>query len=99
MTLANGTVIDVDKARVFADYYCKRFGFGKPETTFEQASAGHQRRKGPVKQQWEAIMSVSHGGGAGCTQALTTYDVADWRTPHRHGRCVDEEGGAGEELS
>lgn len=58
---------------MFADYYCKRFGFGKPETTFEQATVGHARRKGAAKgQQWEAIMSVRR---AKCSMLKLAADV------------------------
>ena len=31
MVLSNGSSIDFEKARAFMDYYCRRYGFGKPE--------------------------------------------------------------------
>ena len=46
-TLPDGTTIDFEKARQFMDYYCRRFGFGRPDIT-------HTTRKNT----WEAVMTV-----------------------------------------
>lgn len=51
--LSTGETITLREARAFMDYYCKRFGFGQPEITYETVAM----RAGPSK--WEAIMEVS----------------------------------------
>lgn len=54
--LSTGETITLREARSFMDYYCKRFGFGQPEITYETVAM----RAGPQK--WEAIMEVSEAG-------------------------------------
>jgi hypothetical protein len=51
--LSTGETITLRDARAFMDYYCKRFGFGQPEISYETVAM----RAGPSK--WEAIMEVS----------------------------------------
>lgn len=51
--LSTGETITLRDARSFMDYYCKRFGFGQPEISYETVAM----RAGPQK--WEAIMQVS----------------------------------------
>lgn len=53
--LSTGETITLRDARAFMDYYCKRFGFGQPEISYETVAM----RAGPSK--WEAIMEVSIG--------------------------------------
>lgn len=53
--LSTGETITLKEARAFMDYYCKRFGFGQPEISYETVAM----RSGPQK--WEAIMEVSGG--------------------------------------
>ena len=52
MSLSDGTEITYERARSFMDYYCRRFGFGKPDIHFELAN----ERK--ATSSWEAIMTV-----------------------------------------
>ncbi|KAJ6610909.1 hypothetical protein B0H10DRAFT_2058541 [Mycena sp. CBHHK59/15] len=47
VTLSNNTTANYEQARSFMDYYCRRFGFGKPEITFVENKYG-----------WEALMDV-----------------------------------------
>ncbi|RDB28425.1 ATP-dependent RNA helicase DHX36 [Hypsizygus marmoreus] len=49
VTLSDTSVVTYERARNFMDYYCRRYGFGKPEITFEELKGG---------QGWEAIMNV-----------------------------------------
>lgn len=51
--LSTGETITLRDARTFMDYYCKRFGFGQPEISYETVAM----KAGPSK--WEAIMEVS----------------------------------------
>lgn len=48
--LSDGTVVKVDDARQFMDYYCRKYRFGKP---FISLQAGKGRNAG-----WEASMTV-----------------------------------------
>ncbi|TDL28437.1 P-loop containing nucleoside triphosphate hydrolase protein [Rickenella mellea] len=57
--LSDGSNVSHERARQFMDYYCRRYGFGKPDITLEEV------RGNPPK--WEAVMTV--GGrriGLGC---------------------------------
>ncbi|KAJ7783789.1 P-loop containing nucleoside triphosphate hydrolase protein [Mycena maculata] len=47
VTLSDGSTSTYEQARSFMDYYCRRFGFGKPEITFVEN-----------KNTWEALMDV-----------------------------------------
>ncbi|TFK77096.1 P-loop containing nucleoside triphosphate hydrolase protein [Pluteus cervinus] len=61
--LSDGTVVTYERARSFMDYYCRRFGFSKPEITFTEL------RK-PASG-WEAVMAVNDrriGLGTGTTK-------------------------------
>ncbi|KAF8078620.1 P-loop containing nucleoside triphosphate hydrolase protein [Lyophyllum atratum] len=49
-TLSDGSLVRYEQARNFMDYYCRRYGFGKPEITFEETRKGGNG--------WEAIMTV-----------------------------------------
>ncbi|KAJ7103530.1 hypothetical protein B0H15DRAFT_875068 [Mycena belliarum] len=48
ITLSDSSTATFEQARSFMDYYCRRFGFGKPDLTFVES-----RRGG-----WEALMDV-----------------------------------------
>ncbi|KAL1719478.1 hypothetical protein EV715DRAFT_251413 [Schizophyllum commune] len=52
ITLSDGSVVDVEKARSFIDYYCRRYNFEKPEIVEEQGTKG-----GMVC--WDAMMLIN----------------------------------------
>ena len=55
--MSDGSVIDHERARQFMDYYCRRFGFGKPDIAYQLQG-----------ERWEAVMTVGGrriGLGAG----------------------------------
>ena len=63
-TLSDGTVLTLDRAQVFMDFYCHKFGFEPPTTTA-------QERQG----RWEVTMFVDGtrlGGGVGINKKLAT---------------------------
>ncbi|KAJ7487601.1 P-loop containing nucleoside triphosphate hydrolase protein [Mycena galericulata] len=47
ITLSDSSTATYEQARTFMDYYCRRFGFGKPEITFVEN-----------RNMWEALMDV-----------------------------------------
>ncbi|KAJ7786314.1 P-loop containing nucleoside triphosphate hydrolase protein [Mycena metata] len=47
VVLSNSTTATYEQARSFMDYYCMRFGFGKPDIQFIESRSG-----------WEALMDV-----------------------------------------
>ncbi|KAJ6604653.1 P-loop containing nucleoside triphosphate hydrolase protein [Mycena vulgaris] len=47
VTLSDSSTANFEQARSFIDYYCRRFGFSKPEITFVEG-----------KNNWEALMDV-----------------------------------------
>ncbi|KAF7310915.1 hypothetical protein HMN09_00634800 [Mycena chlorophos] len=47
ITLSDSSIATYEQARTFMDYYCRRFGFGKPDVSFEENRMG-----------WEAFMDV-----------------------------------------
>ncbi|KAJ7900350.1 P-loop containing nucleoside triphosphate hydrolase protein [Mycena olivaceomarginata] len=47
ITLSDKSTATYEQARSFMDYYCRRFGFGKPEISFVEGRSG-----------WEALMDV-----------------------------------------
>lgn len=51
ITLSDGSEIGYDRARQFMDYYCRRFGFGRPDIEYAE-----RRIKGATG--WEAVMTV-----------------------------------------
>lgn len=55
--LSDGTKITYDQARLFMEYYCKRFDFGKPEVTFESTMVRMPKGRNSV-QRWESVMTV-----------------------------------------
>ena len=55
--LADGTVVTYEKARLFMEYYCNRFHFGKPDLGFDEVSEGRSKRGGKATR-WEAVMTV-----------------------------------------
>src|SRR6266478_48272 len=89
--LSDGTIVTYERSRQFMDYYCRRFGFGKPDIIFNELKThrGHH----PV---WEAVMYVDGrriGIGSGATkkaaqtncyidvtQYLESCDRALWET-------------------
>lgn len=97
-TLSDGTVIDYDKARLFTDYYCNRFKFGKPEITFEQVSSGH--RKGPGMTKWEAVMTVRVQRPTFARHLCSfVFCHAGWWTQDRDGQRQQQERSAIEDVS
>jgi small subunit ribosomal protein S24e len=40
VVLSNGEEIGFERARQFMDYYCRRFGFGRPDVTYEAERGG-----------------------------------------------------------
>ncbi|KAF8168095.1 hypothetical protein B0H34DRAFT_646123 [Crassisporium funariophilum] len=64
VVLSDGTAVNYEKARSFMDYYCRRFGFSKPD--IETSMVGTK---------WEAIMTVGGrriGLGAGANKKSAT---------------------------
>ena len=64
--LSDGTIVTYERSRQFMDYYCRRFGFGKPDIIFNELKI--HRGQNPV---WEAVMYVSGrriGIGSGATK-------------------------------
>ncbi|KAF9453818.1 P-loop containing nucleoside triphosphate hydrolase protein [Macrolepiota fuliginosa MF-IS2] len=51
--LSDGSVVNYERARSFMDYYCRRYGFGRPDIEFAEVKKG----KSP-QTNWEAILSV-----------------------------------------
>ncbi|CAA7265798.1 unnamed protein product [Cyclocybe aegerita] len=47
--LDDGSTVTYEKARSFMDYYCRKFGFGKPDIDFDSRKGGSH---------WDAIMTV-----------------------------------------
>jgi small subunit ribosomal protein S24e len=52
--LSDGTVVNYEKARQFMDYYCRRFGFGKEDITWEDTGSARRGHNNS----WEAVMTV-----------------------------------------
>ncbi|KAG0702542.1 hypothetical protein DFH29DRAFT_920804 [Suillus ampliporus] len=90
--LSDGSVVNYELAHNFMDYYCRRYGFGKPDIELEEQVT---RRRRP-KSTWEAVMTVGSskiGMGSGTskraaqiqcyldvTQYLQQYDPDLWKT-------------------
>lgn len=75
----NGPVASIGVAREFIDWYCKKFGYGRPDLTYK-SSAGSR----PATQ-WHAILSVnkkSVGLGTGASKKSATEnsyrDASNW---------------------
>jgi hypothetical protein len=97
--LTDGTVITYERSRQFMDYYCRRFGFGKPDIIYNELKA--PRGQNSI---WEAVMNVGGrriGIGTGTTkksaqtncyidvtQYLESCDRALWETFQRKLRKV-----------
>src|SRR3954451_17161129 len=69
--LSDGTTIGYERARQFMDYYCRKYGFGKPDISIEESN----QPKG-VKQ-WQAVMTVGErriglGSGRNKKEAQTS---------------------------
>jgi small subunit ribosomal protein S24e len=89
--LSDGTIVTYERSRQFMDYYCRRFGFGKPDIVHNEIKSrrGHNLI-------WEAVMHVDGrriGIGMGMnkkaaltscymdvTQYLESCDRALWET-------------------
>jgi small subunit ribosomal protein S24e len=87
--MSDGAILTYERSRQFMDYYCQRFGFGKPDIMFSNPKT----HRGHV---WEAVMYVSGrriGIGTGATkkaaqtncyvdvtQYLESCDPALWET-------------------
>ncbi|KAI0793506.1 P-loop containing nucleoside triphosphate hydrolase protein [Abortiporus biennis] len=74
VTLSDETVVDFERARQFMDYYCRRFGFGKPDVTYTE----NKSRRGTTF--WEAVMTVGGrrigmGTGANKKASMTSCYV------------------------
>ncbi|KAI0322332.1 P-loop containing nucleoside triphosphate hydrolase protein [Amylostereum chailletii] len=88
-SLSDGSVVTSERARQFMDYYCRRYGFGRPEITFNDL-------KSRGRNTWEAVMNVNGrriGIGTGInkkvaqsncfvdvTQYLESCDPGLWKT-------------------
>ncbi|GBE77943.1 P-loop containing nucleoside triphosphate hydrolase protein [Sparassis latifolia] len=77
ITLSDGAVVEYERARQFMDYYCRRFGFGRPDITYVPINA-RGSRSGTTT--WQADMTVGGrriGFGKGTTKktAMTTCYV------------------------
>lgn len=77
--LSDGSVVDYERARSFMDYYCRRYGFGKPDIELVE------QRQGRSKSTWEAVMTVGDkkiGMGSSATkkaaQIQCYLDVAQY---------------------
>lgn len=90
VTLSDGSQVGYERARQFMDYYCRRFGFGKPDLTYTEL-----KHRG-FNSSWEAVMMVGGkriGQGSGgnkkaamtscyvdVTQYLESCDPELWKT-------------------
>jgi small subunit ribosomal protein S24e len=67
--LSDGTKVTYERSRQFMDYYCRRFGFGKPDIIFNELKTDKTHRS--HNSVWEAVMYVSNrriGIGSGATK-------------------------------
>ena len=65
-TLSDGTVLTLDRAQVFMDFYCHKFGFDPPAITAQE-----------TKGRWEVTLFVDGtrlGDGVGINKKLATAD-------------------------
>ncbi len=74
VTLSDASVVDLERARQFMDYYCRRFGFGNPDIEYTSKA----RKSGSPT--WEAVMTVGGrrigmGGGKSKKDAQTSCYV------------------------
>lgn len=88
VTLSDSTIVGYEQARNFMDYYCRRYGFGKPEIAFNEIRKSNTG--------WEAVMTVGGrriGLGSGSnkkaaqvtcfldvTQYLESCDAELWKS-------------------
>ena len=74
--LTDGTVVTYERSRQFMDYYCRRFGFGKPDIMYNELKAPRGQNAS-----WEAVMNVGGsriGIGTGPTKkAAQTHCYVD----------------------
>jgi small subunit ribosomal protein S24e len=56
--LSDGTEIAFETARQFMDYYCRRFGFGKPDIAVSQDISKPTKGASRLNAAWEAVMTV-----------------------------------------
>ncbi|KAG6381173.1 hypothetical protein JVT61DRAFT_5574 [Boletus reticuloceps] len=52
VTLSDSSVVSYERARSFMDYYCRLYGFSKPDIDYQQLHVKH------ANPPWEAVMSV-----------------------------------------
>ncbi|KAH7911206.1 hypothetical protein BJ138DRAFT_1086089 [Hygrophoropsis aurantiaca] len=52
--LSDGTIVNHERARNFMDYYCRRYGFGKPDIDVTEQPGKSKR----LNSTWEAVMTV-----------------------------------------
>ncbi|THH34131.1 hypothetical protein EUX98_g91 [Antrodiella citrinella] len=65
--LTDGSIVDYERSRQFMDYYCRRFGFQKPEIEYKPAGSKSKADN------WEAIMAVDNkriGIGLGASKKV-----------------------------
>ncbi|KAK4048803.1 hypothetical protein OIV83_004569 [Microbotryomycetes sp. JL201] len=74
-TLSKGDQINLEEAKIFIDFYCKKFDFGKPEFKYSNA-ADRGRRKGGGGGTWEATLSIA-GSALGVGHAKAKKDAAN----------------------
>ncbi|TFY79151.1 hypothetical protein EWM64_g4864 [Hericium alpestre] len=68
-TISDGSAVTYEQARQFMDYYCRRYGFGKPDLTYNETSQGPRGRT----KAWEAVLNVGGrriGIGAGASKKV-----------------------------
>ncbi|SGZ22483.1 BQ5605_C022g09493 [Microbotryum silenes-dioicae] len=69
--LAGGQIINLEQAREFMDFYCQKFGFGKPDlqiTRVVAKGANHKRAKNAAQEAWQATLLVQ-GSKIGVAEA------------------------------
>ncbi|CCM07097.1 uncharacterized protein FIBRA_09424 [Fibroporia radiculosa] len=72
--LSDGSVVDYERGRQFMDYYCRRFGFGRPEISYTMLNPRSS------KSYWQADMTVDgrrigFGKGGNKKMAMTSCYV------------------------
>jgi hypothetical protein len=53
--LSDGTLVTYEKARLFMEWYCQNFNFGKPDLSYDTVAKGRSKHK---ITEWEAVMTV-----------------------------------------
>ncbi|SCZ96642.1 BZ3500_MvSof-1268-A1-R1_Chr4-4g07508 [Microbotryum saponariae] len=69
--LAGGQIINLEQAREFMDFYCQKFGFGKPDLQITRVAvkgANNKRAKTVAQEGWQATLLVQ-GSKIGVAEA------------------------------